>query len=124
VQATFNGYYLIAGMATHVYDIGRDEWSGGESSVSGTSLSDLKHNMEGLDRAWRFIFADAVLAKAPDLGKRIDYEIAGVRALLEVPSIDQLDGTTLKSEAENLAASLAEASMALGWRAPHYTEAP
>lgn len=123
-QASFTGSYLIAGMATQVYDIGRDEWTGGESAASGTSLNDLKHNFEGLDRVWRSIYAAAVLAKAPDLGKQINDEIAGLRALLEVPAIDQLDGETLKREAEKLAGLLSEASVALGWRAPVYEEEP
>src|ERR1051326_7306202 len=59
-QASFTGFYLRGGMATQIYDIGRDEWTGRESGPSGTSLADLKHNFEGLDRAWRSIFAAAV----------------------------------------------------------------
>jgi len=123
-QANFTGFYLIAGMATQVYDIGRNEWTGGESAASGTSLDDLKHNFEGLDRVWRGIFEPAVLAKAPELSKKIDEQIAGVEALLEVPTIDELDGATLKQESEKLAGMLSKAAVTLGWRAPVYEEEP
>lgn len=123
-QAGFTGFYLIAGMTTQVYDIGRNEWTGGESSASGTSVSDLRHNMEGLDRVWRTILADAVMTKKPELGKQINDGIAASRALLEVPSDDQLDGEALKKEVQQLAALLSKASVLLGWRAPNYTEAP
>jgi hypothetical protein len=75
-----------------------------------------------LDRGWRFLFADAVMAKKPILAKRIDEEMAGLKAMLAVASLDQLQPGAVEKEAELLAGSLADASLALGWRAPDFTE--
>jgi len=121
-QADLKGFFLMAGMATLAYEIGAEESGGGESRVSGTSLDDLRNNMEGLDRIWKTTFADAVAAKHKYLADTINTQIAGIFALITVPSEDQLDQPTLQEEAEQLAAKLAEATMALGWPKPNYKE--
>ena len=121
-QANFTGYYLIAAASTLVYEMGETITEGGESPASGTSLNDLQHNLEGVDRVWHFVFADSVMAKKPYLGKQIEEQFAGLRAKLTIPSFDQLEPATLQKESEKLASLLADASVALGWRAPDYTD--
>jgi iron uptake system component EfeO len=119
-QSDLTGYFLIAGMATLAYEISATESGGGESSLSGTSLDDLRHNMEGLDRIWETTFADTVAVKHKDLADTIATRIAGILALITVSSEDQLEQPKLQQVAEQLAAELAEASVALGWTKPNY----
>jgi iron uptake system component EfeO len=121
-QADLTGNFLIAGMATLAYEISAKESGGGESRVSGTSLDDLRHNMEGLDLIWKTTFADAVAVKHKDLADSITTQIAGIFAIITVPSEAQLDQPTLQQETEQLAAKLAEATVALGWSKPNYKE--
>ncbi len=121
-QSDLTGRFLIAGMATLAYEISAKESGGGESSVSTTSLDDLRHNMEGLDGIWKTTFADAVAVKHKDLANNITTRIAGIIALITVPSEDQLDQPTLQQEVEQLAAELAEATVTLGWTKPNYKE--
>jgi iron uptake system component EfeO len=121
-QLQFKGQYLIAGMATLAYEMGESKANGGESTASGTSLNDLQHNMEGLERGWNFMFLDVVMAKKPELAKRVNEEIAGLKAMLSIPSLDQLQPGAFEKEAELLAGSLADSAVALGWKAPDFTE--
>jgi iron uptake system component EfeO len=119
-QSDLTGNFLIAGMATLAYKTSATESGGGESSMSGTSLDDLRHNMEAIDHIWKTTFADAVAAKHKELADSIATRIAGIFALITVPSEDQLDQPTLQQELEQLAAELAKATVALGWRNPNY----
>jgi len=121
-QSDMTGRFLMAGMATLAYEISAKESGGGESSASGTSLDDLRHNMEGLDGIWKTTFADAVAIKHKVMANNITTRIAGIFALITVPTEDQLDQPTLQREAEQLAEELAEATVALGWTKPSYKE--
>jgi iron uptake system component EfeO len=121
-QLPFKGQYLIAGMATLAYEMSESKAKGGESTASGTSLNDLQHNMEGLERGWNFMFLDVVMAKKPELAKRVNEEIAGLKAMLSIPSLDLLQPGAFEKQAELLAGSLADSAVALGWKAPNYTE--
>jgi iron uptake system component EfeO len=120
-QTEINGYFLLAGTATLAFEMGEDQSDARESALSGTSIVDMRHNMEGLSRVWS-IFADAVALKHKDLADDINTRIAGIVALLDVSSDDQLDGATIKQETEELAAKLAAAAVALGWAAPNYKD--
>jgi iron uptake system EfeUOB component EfeO/EfeM len=122
-QLQFKGQYLIAGMATLAYRMGKSKSNGGESTASGTSLNDFQHNMEGLERGWNFMYLDVVMAKKPELAKRVNEEIAGLKAMLSIPSLDRLQPGAFEKEAELLAVSLADSAVALGWKAPNFTEA-
>ena len=122
-QSKFNGYYLIAAAATWSFELGNTlKEEGGESPISGSSLVDFQHNMEGIERTWRFVFADSVRAKKHFLAEQIDDQIAGIKAMLDVPSLDQIQVEAFQRETTKLASQLADASTTLGWRAPDYTD--
>jgi iron uptake system component EfeO len=121
-QSKFTGYYLIAGASTLAYEMGETVKEGGESPVSGTSLGDLQHNIEGIENVWRLVFADEVRAKKHFLAEQIDDQITAIKAILAVPSLDQIPPEVFHKEAEKLASALATASVTLGWRAPDYTD--
>lgn len=121
-QAKFTGYYLIASASTWAFAMGDARTDGGESPVSGNSLTDFQHGLDGIERIWRAVFADAVRARKHFLAEEIDDEIAALRGLLQVTALDQIPEGIFEREATRLASLLADASVVLGWRAPNYTD--
>jgi len=120
--ADLNGYFILAGAATLAYAIGSDEADGSESVVSGTSLDDMRNNMEGLEYVWKTVFAGPVAAKNKNLAGDITTSMNGLAALVDVPSMAQLDRSLVQQQAYELAEKLAEAAVALGWVAPNYKD--
>jgi iron uptake system component EfeO len=60
---------LLNGMARLAYEVGESKADGGESSFSGTSLNDMRNNVDGIRLAYRTIFAGAVEAGDPKRGR-------------------------------------------------------
>jgi len=121
-QADLNGYYLLAAAATLTYAIGSDEADGSESAVSGTSLDDMRHNIEALRYLWKTVFADALAVNHKPLADDIFTRMAGLYAIVDVPNMTFLDQSLLQQEAYALAGKLAQAAVAFGWTAPNYKD--
>jgi len=121
-QAELNGYFLIASAATMTYAIGSDEADGSESAVSGTSLDDMRHNLEALKYLWKTVFANALAVKHKVLADDIFTQMAGLYALVDVPDMKYVDSALLQREAYDLAEKLAQAAVAFGWIAPVYKD--
>ena len=121
-QAELNGYFLLAAAATLTYAIGSDEADGSESAVSGTSLDDMRHNIEALQHLWKTVFADALAVNHKPLADDIFTRMAGLYAIVDVPDMSLLDQSLLQQEAYALAGKLAEAAVAFGWIAPMYKD--
>lgn len=121
-DSKFTGYYLIASASTWAFEMGDQRTDGGPSTVSGNTLVDFQNGLDGVDRIWRFVFADAVRAKKHFLAEEIDSEIAAIHGLLQVDALDQIPEGVFEKETTRLASLLADASVTLGWRAPDYTD--
>lgn len=121
-QSDLNGYYVLAGAASLAYVIGSDEADGSESVVSGTSLNDMRYDMQSLEYVWKTIFADALAVKNKELADDIFTRMAGLYALVDVPNVKLLDQSLVQQEAYGLAEKLAEAAVAFGWVAPNYKD--
>ncbi len=121
-DSKFTGYYLIASSSTWAFEMGDQRGDGGESTISGNTLVDFQNGLDGIDRIWRFVFADAVRAKKHFLAEEIDSEIAAIHGLLQVDALAQIPEGIFEREATRLASLLADASATLGWRAPNYTD--
>jgi iron uptake system component EfeO len=121
-QSELNGYFLLAGAATMTYAIGFDEADGRESAVSGTSVDNMRHNIEALQYLWKTVFADALAEQHKPLADDIFTRMAGLHALVDVPDMSFIDPAFLQQEAYALAGKLAEAAVAFGWNAPKYKE--
>ena len=76
------GYYLIASSSTYAFEMGDIAGDGGESPVSGSSIADFQHGLDGVERVWKFMFADAVRAKDHFKAEEIDDQIAALHGLL------------------------------------------
>ena len=119
----FSGHEVMVGLASLAYEIGDSKAQGGESAASGTSLQDMQHNIEGLQLAWDTVFR-AYLKDKPARGSgEIPGQIDALRKLVSVASLDQIDPAELSRQAEDLAASLADIAVDIGWHRPDYTDA-
>lgn len=121
-EAKFTGYYLIASSSTWAFEMGDQRTDGGESTLSGNTLVDFQNGLDGVDRIWRFVFADVVRERKHFLAEEIDSEIAAIHGLLQVDALDQIPEGVFEKETTRLASLLADASVTLGWRAPDYTD--
>lgn len=127
LQRVFNGeplyaHGIIVGIGSLAFELGESKAQGGESAVSGTSLLDMQHNVDGIEQAWNTVFAAAVRKKNAGVADRVEKEIAEVHQLVSVASLEQVDGHALETKAEMLAGSVSDAAVELGWPAPDFTD--
>lgn len=108
---------LLNGLARLAYEIGESKVAGGESNFSGTSLNDMRNNVDGIDLAYRTIFAGAVDAGAPELAATIRQQIERLKALVAVPDLKSLESEKLRAASEELIVMLQTAAPKVGLRA-------
>jgi iron uptake system component EfeO len=113
---------LLNGLARLAYEIGESKVAGGESNFSGTSLNDMRNNVDGIDLAYRTIFAGAVDAGAPELAATIRQQIERLKALVAVPDLKSLQSEKLRAASEELIVMLQTAAPKVGLRAPSLEE--
>jgi iron uptake system component EfeO len=113
---------LLNGLARLAYEIGESKVAGGESNFSGTSLNDMRNNVDGIDLAYRTIFAGAVDAGAPELAATIRQQIERLKALVAVPDLKSLESEKLRAASEELIVMLQTAAPEVGLRAPSLEE--
>jgi len=127
LQRVFNGeplyaHGILVGIGSLAFELGESKALGGESAISGTSLLDMQHNVDGIEQAWNTVFAKYVRDKNAGVADRVEKEIAEVRQLVSVASLEQVDGHALETKAEMLAGSVSDAAVELGWPAPDFTD--
>jgi iron uptake system EfeUOB component EfeO/EfeM len=113
---------LLNGTARLAYEIGESKADGGESAFSGTSLSDMRDNVDGIEIAYETIFAAAVEAGDPKLAPAIPLKIAELKTLVGVPDLKSLDPERLRAASEELIVLLQTAAPEIGLRAPSLEE--
>jgi iron uptake system component EfeO len=113
---------LLNGLARLAYEIGESKVAGGESNFSGTSLNDMRNNVDGIDLAYRTIFAGAVDAGDPELAATIRQQIERLKALVAVPDLKSLESEKLRGASEELIVMLQTAAPKVGLRAPSLEE--
>ncbi|HEV2099305.1 MAG TPA: EfeM/EfeO family lipoprotein [Stellaceae bacterium] len=113
---------LLNGTARLAYEVGESKAAGGESVFSGTSLNDMQNNVDGIDLAYRTIFAAAVAGRAPELAAAIPQKIAELKTQVDVPDLKSLDPDKLRARSEELIVLLQQAGPKIGLRAPTLEE--
>jgi iron uptake system component EfeO len=114
---------LLDGVVRLAYEIGDSKVDGGESRVSGTSLDDMRNNAEGIDRAYRALFAAKLEAADKVLADRVEDHIKRLKALLAVNDLRSVDADSLRKASEALIVGLQAAAPELGLSAPALEEA-
>ncbi len=97
---------LLDGVARLAYEVGESKADGGESSISGTSLDDMRNNVAGIDFAYRTIFADALKEADPRLAGSVAECIEQLKAVVAVPDLLHVDVRALRRSSEELVVAL------------------
>ncbi len=113
---------VLVGIGSLAFELGESKAKGGESAISGTSLKDMQSNVHGIELAWNTVFSAAMQEKNKGVGDRVEKEIAELKQMVSVGSLDQVEAQALEAKAEMLAGSVADAAVELGWKAPDFTD--
>jgi iron uptake system EfeUOB component EfeO/EfeM len=113
---------LLNGIARLAFELGDGKADGGESRLSGTSLNDMQSNAEGIDLAWRVIFADATEAGDPQLAAAVRATIARLNAAVKIADLHTLDTDRLRADTEELVTLLQRAAPKIGLAPPTLEE--
>ncbi len=112
------GQGLLNGAAKLAYEVGDSKADGGESRFSGTSLDDMRNNLDGIEAVFRIVFAAQIEARDPKLAQALRAKIDGLQSMLRVPSLAQLDPNKLRIESEELIIAFQDAASPLGLSRP------
>jgi iron uptake system component EfeO len=109
---------LLNGVARLAYEVGESKVDGGESRVSGTSIDDMRNNVEGIDLAYRVVFAAAIEARDGQLAAEARRGIDELAAMLGSRDLRRLDPERLRAVSEEFVVTLQNAAPGLGLEAP------
>jgi iron uptake system component EfeO len=113
---------LLNGVVRLAYEVGDSKVDGGESRFSGTSLDDMRNNVDGIDVAYRTLFAAELEAADAKLDERVKGEIGELGRLLAVPNLKRVDAEKLRKASEALIVSLQAAGPKIGLATPTLEE--
>jgi iron uptake system component EfeO len=117
-KTAFTAQGLYDGMTQLAYEVGESKSKGQESKASGTSLNDLKNNVQGIAALYDTVFATGFKKAKPDVDSKIRQQIAAVRKQTEVSDIAKLDQEALEKAAEMLATIFVDNAPVVGLAAP------
>ena len=109
---------LLDGLSRLAYEVGESKLDGGESRVSGTSLNDIRHNVEGIEQAYTTIFAGAIESRDPKLDGTVHGRIDELKHMLVASDLRQIDQDRLRVVSEELVMTLQAAAPAIGLTPP------
>jgi iron uptake system component EfeO len=109
---------LLNGIVRLAYEVGESKVDGGESRVSGTSLNDMRNNVDGIELAWRTIFAPEVEARDRPLGTQVQRRINELKVMVDVRDLRLIDPDALRTATEELVLKLQSAAPLLKLERP------
>ncbi|HSZ07516.1 MAG TPA: EfeM/EfeO family lipoprotein [Steroidobacteraceae bacterium] len=98
---------LLNGTAKLIYEIGENKAEGGESPFSGNSLAEIRDNLDSIAAAYERVFAPATRKSNAELAKSFSSDLAAMRSLAAVPTLQALDQVRLRDASESLVNDLA-----------------
>jgi iron uptake system EfeUOB component EfeO/EfeM len=110
----FTPQKLLEGTANLAYEVGEEKSGGGESPFAATSIVDMQENVEGIEVAWKLVFADTLKKKDPKLAGIIHERIETLETLVKVPDIKSMEAKKVHIAGEELAALMLQAAPKLG----------
>ncbi len=110
---------LMNGTAGLAYEIGDNKSKGGESQFAGTSLTDIKNNMIGIDATFDNVFEKPLKAKDAKFAKKLDAQVDTVLDMVKkAKDFKALDQEKLRTASEELAVDFQTAAEKLGLEKP------
>src|ERR1700722_2386628 len=73
---------LLDGTVRRAYEVGESKADGGESRISGTSLEDMRNNVNGIEFAYHTIFASALKASDGKLAGVVEERIEQLKKIV------------------------------------------
>jgi iron uptake system component EfeO len=109
---------LLDGIVRLVYEVGESKADGGESRVSGTSLNDIRNNVDGIELAWQTIFAPTAESRDRQADVGIGRSIEELKAMVDVRELRRIDPDRLRIATEELVLKLQNAAPLLDLKKP------
>lgn len=109
---------LLNGIAKLAYELGEKKAQGGESPYAGTSIADMRDNVEGIQALYRIVLQDTLKAKDAKLAQNIEGKIKDIDTILQVQDIKSLDQSRLRKASEELAVLLQDSAAKLKLKKP------
>jgi iron uptake system component EfeO len=109
---------LLDGIVRLVFELGESKVDGGESRVSGTSLNDMRNNVDGIGLAWRTIFAPTAESRDRRVDAGIRRSIEELKAMVAVGELRHVDPDRLRIATEELVLALQNAASLLDLEKP------
>lgn len=109
---------LLNGIAKLSYEVGEEKSKGGESPYAGTSIVDMRENVEGIEVVYKLVFADALKKADPELAGFVHDRIAKLERLVQAKDIKSLDQKAVHVTGEELAVLLQSAAPKLKLKKP------
>jgi iron uptake system EfeUOB component EfeO/EfeM len=116
IELTAQG--LLNGVVRLTFEVGESKVDGGESRVSGTSLNDMRNNVDGIELAYRTIFASEVDARDRQLGAGLQHSVDKLKTMVDRPDFRHLDPDQLRAATEELVLKLQSAAPLLRLEKP------
>jgi len=114
---------LLNGITRLAYEVGESKVDGGESRFSGTSLDDMRNNVDGIALAYGTIFAAEIEARDPKLAASIRARIDDLAKALDVSDLKRVDPARLRTLSEELVVALQASAQKVGLARPTLEEA-
>jgi iron uptake system component EfeO len=109
---------LLDGIARLAYELGESKVDGGESRVSGTSLNDMRNNVDGMELAWQTIFAPMAESRDRQVDLEMQHSIEELKAMVDVGELRRVDPDRLRVSTEELVLKLQKAAPLLDLKKP------
>jgi iron uptake system EfeUOB component EfeO/EfeM len=109
---------LLDGIVRLTFELGESKVDGGESRVSGTSLNDMRNNVDGIELAWRTIFAPTAESRDRQVDVGIQRSIEELKAMVAVRELRHVDPDRLRIATEELVLKLQNAGPLLDLKKP------
>lgn len=109
---------LLNGITKLAYEIGENKSKGGESPYAGTSILDMRENVEGIEAVYELVFNGPLKARDGNLAGRIHDKIEQVEDLVKAKDLKSLDQAGLNKTGEELAVLLQSAAAKLKLEKP------
>jgi iron uptake system EfeUOB component EfeO/EfeM len=109
---------LLDGIARLAYELGESKVDGGESRVSGTSLNDMRNNVDGIELAWRTVFAPTAESRDRKVDVEMRRSIEELKAMVDVGELRHVDPDRLRIATEELVLKLQSAAPMLDLKKP------
>ena len=113
---------LINGATKLAYEVGENKSKGGESPYAGTSLNDMRDNLEGVEIVYKVAFAPTLKQRDAKLAHDIHEKIEDMEKILAVKDIKSLNQAALSKGGEELAVLLQNSAAKLKLKKPTLKE--